>query len=116
MKAGVETGWADGKAWAGGKGRERGNGDGERPTGVGLREQGTRAQAGVEAYSGSGIIKVAEGSALKTEKLNKIQPKICKTRKPSEMMLSGTWWDPWGCSMQSQDLDLMILVDHPLPT
>lgn len=35
MKAGVETGWADGKAWAGGKGREEGNGDGERPTGVG---------------------------------------------------------------------------------
>lgn len=30
VKAGAEIGWADGKAWAGGKGRERGNGDVER--------------------------------------------------------------------------------------
>lgn len=67
MKAGVGTGWADGKTWAGGKGRERGNGDTERPMGVGLREQGKRDRAGTETYSGSGVIKVAEGSALRTK-------------------------------------------------
>lgn len=52
----------DGKAWAGGKGREKGNRDGERPTRVGLREQGPGA------CPGSGIVKVDEGSALKTKK------------------------------------------------
>ena len=44
--------------------------DGERPRGAGLREQGTRSlsRKGIEAYSESGMIKMAEASALKRKK------------------------------------------------
>lgn len=46
------------------------NVDRERPRGVGLREQGTGglSRKGFEAYSESGMIKMANVSALKRKK------------------------------------------------
>lgn len=44
--------------------------DGERPWGVRLREEGRRgpSRRGIQAYSESGMIKMAEVSALKRKK------------------------------------------------
>lgn len=63
MKAGVETGMMEKRGLVG-KGREKEG----METGRGPRESGTGARAGIEACPGSGIIKVAEGSALKIKK------------------------------------------------
>lgn len=55
--------------------------DGERPPGVGVREQGARglSRMGIEAYSESGVIKMAEVSALQRKK-NVKPPNICQIR------------------------------------
>lgn len=61
--------------------------DGERPWGVRLREEGRRgpSRRGIQAYSESGMIKMAEVSALKRKKWKKTHS-ICKTRWSSEMI------------------------------